>query len=159
MYLRIKERKDTLFLERFGRKDIILENLSGSLYQEVTDPAFKQSFTRDQAGQLKITFYYPTHAPYSFNKVHIDPATFNFNAAEGTFVNDETNAEVSIMHLSDGNYQVNLRKKNREAKLYEPNQLVLRSYRLELVFGEDGMASHFLYFDARSKNIRFDRVE
>ncbi|MEL6275360.1 MAG: hypothetical protein AAFU03_09690, partial [Bacteroidota bacterium] len=64
-----------------------------------------------------------------------------------------------ILHLADGNYQVNIRKKNREGKLYEPNQLVLRNYRLELVFDEGGMASHFMYFDDRSKNIRFDRIE
>ncbi|MEL6355724.1 MAG: hypothetical protein AAFQ37_02210, partial [Bacteroidota bacterium] len=95
----------------------------------------------------------------SFNKVNIDPAAFNFKAAEGAYVNHETKAEIRILHLADGNYQVNIRKKNREGKLYEPNQLVLRNYRLELVFDEGGMASHFMYFDDRSKNIRFDRIE
>ncbi|MEL7160065.1 MAG: serine hydrolase domain-containing protein, partial [Bacteroidota bacterium] len=54
-YFRFVERADGLYLEREGRSDVKLERETANMLHEVTDPTFRQAFTRDSTGALRMT--------------------------------------------------------------------------------------------------------
>ncbi|MEL7532337.1 MAG: hypothetical protein AAFN10_13550, partial [Bacteroidota bacterium] len=155
-YIQILEEEGKWLMRRMGRNDIELEKEGDNLWHEVTDPTFKQWFSLDDENNYQITLYHTSHQPYSLQKIASDITEIDFAAANGQYLNDETGGEIKIKYLEDDRYEVNLRGRDRQALMLEPDKLVLNSYILDLERDRDGKVQTVLLYSSRLKAVRFE---
>lgn len=143
-----------LYLARFGRNDIKLTRESDNVFQQSNDPAFKQEFKKNDAGQWTVTAYYPTHAPYTLTKVTADFSQFDPNCLNGNYFNVETGVSVSIQSTGQRTYEVVAGEDKMEGKLLTPASMMVNNYTLN--WGENGG----IYLDGgRIRKVYFAKVE
>lgn len=152
------EKDQELYLRRPGRNDIKLLRESDNVFHQWNDPAFKQEFKRNANGDLEVTAYYTTHAPYTLTKRDYDWTNFNYQQLNGTYKNAETGATIAFQHLSDRQYQVKINAKESTGTLVAPNQLLLDFYKIDIPVQKDVIKEILLAGD-RIQKVRFLRVE
>ncbi|MEL6590991.1 MAG: hypothetical protein AAFQ68_12965, partial [Bacteroidota bacterium] len=158
-YLQIVEQDGKWLMQRMGRNDIELEKEGDNLWHEVTDPTFKQWFSLDDENNYQITLYHTSHPPYSLKKVEADFEEIDFAGANGRYLNSETGGEITIKYLEADQYEVNLRNRDRDALMLEPEKLILNSYILDLERDAEGKVQTVLLYSSRLKAVRFERKD
>lgn len=132
-----EKRDDKIFLKRVGRNDVELEREADNIFHQKFDPPFKQEFTKKANGQLQVTAYYTTHAPYSLTKVNDLPNAFNYGILNGTYFNEETNTEIVIKHKQGENYDVKFREGYiTNGLLVSTDKMLVDFYSLEFKNGD-----------------------
>lgn len=145
-----EKRDDGIILRRAGRKDVLLEREAGNIFHQKTDPAFKQAFTTGSKGEMVVTAYHTTHAPYSLTRaMAMDD---EFEKLEGSFSSSEISSTIGIRHLEGITYEVTFRNQSRATGLLiSSSKMLVDSYSLEFE-GND------LYLNgARIKKVKFVR--
>lgn len=146
----LKENK--LFLKRVGRNDVELERESANIFQQKFDPDFKQEFTWSPEGELQVTAYYTTHAPYTLTKVRSLPDDFAFNVLNGDYTNYETSTNVGIRHRENNTFNVTFREDyTTTGLLVSEDTLLVDFYTFEF---KDGF---FLLNGDRIKKVTFTK--
>lgn len=150
-----EKRDSILYLKRFGRNDVKLEREADNILHQTFDPDFKQEFKKNEKGEMTVTAYYTSHAPYTLTKHIYNWQDFNYQALNGKFINSETNVSVEIKFVSDKSYEVKLGNKNTtKGLLISPTKLLVDNY----VFDIDSNSTLFLSSD-RIQRVRFLRVK
>lgn len=128
-----EKRDSSLFLKRQGRNDVLLEREAENIWHQTFDPDFKQEFKRNEKGEMEVTAYYTSHAPYTLTKVNRNWTGFDFNTLNGRYINSETNVAIEIKFLNERNYEVNIGEKNRSnGILISPVKLLVNNYVIEI---------------------------
>lgn len=127
-YFQFVEREDQLFLERFGRSAVELELEEGNIYHQKFDPAFKQVFTYDEQGNLAVSAYYTSHAPYTLKKIKADWSEFDPALVEGEFYSPELDRSYKLEYTGAKNYKIKTKNGKLEGRLLSPDLLYVGSY-------------------------------
>lgn len=142
-----------IFLKRVGRNDVELERESDNIFHQKFDPAFKQEFTKSASGNLMVTAYYTSHAPYSLTKTKDLDINFNYQQYNGKWENNETGVVIDLNYLNDKDFEVKFgNNEPTKGLLVSPNKMLVDFYSLTL--SKDAL---FLNGD-RIKNVRFKRM-
>ncbi|MTB50669.1 serine hydrolase [Lewinella sp. W8] len=158
-YFRFASRDAKVFLERHERNPVEIELERGNVYHEIADPAFKQEFTRNERGELQVTAYYWSHAPYTLTRSEIDLTDYDFRAMNGSFQNEETGLAFSVQHQAEGKYQIHLGGEKLKGRLLGPDELLVQNYKLRAVRAADGSITELRLGDGnRIMNLRCVRV-
>lgn len=154
------EKKDSLmFLKRIGRNDVQLEREAANIWHQTFDPAFKQEFKRNAMGEMEVTAYYTSHAPYSLTKLNSNWEGFNYTALNGRYRNAETNVIVEIKFANNKNYDVTIGTRDiSKGFLLTPTKLMVNNYVLE--FGKQSkLPDLILLSGGRIENVTFLRID
>lgn len=100
------QEKEKFLLRRFGRNDVELERAGPNIFRQKYDTAFIQEFVRLPNGNMEVTVYYRTHAPYSLRKVKLNQEEMDGEAWEGTYQNPETGVQLVITHQKDNRFKL-----------------------------------------------------
>jgi CubicO group peptidase (beta-lactamase class C family) len=153
------ERRDTsLYLLRNGRNDIRLEREAANIFYQWNDPAFKQEFTKNEQGELQVTAYYTSHAPYTLTRPEVNWEGFDYSAWNGNFHNDETGVSFQLKHQFGNKYEVTVRDQKEVATLITPDKLMFNNYTLVVLRNTVGEITALLLSGDRVKKIRFVRA-
>ncbi len=152
-----EKRGGKLYLVRFGRNDIEVVREADNIFQQWNDAAFKQEFKKNEKGEMQITAYYTTHAPYTLTRIDSDWKGFDFNSLDGKFTNTETDVTFEIKHVSDKTYEIKIRDKKRKGLLLSPKKLLVNNYSLEIKKDKDGAINEMLLNSNRIQKVRFSR--
>ncbi|WP_177225993.1 hypothetical protein, partial [Arsenicibacter rosenii] len=136
--------------------DVQLVRESANTFHQLNDPGFKLEFTEDQPGDLQVTAYHPTHAPYTLGRSHHDWRGFAFDRINGTYRNEETNQSLSINHLSGQQFRVKLGEQESTGMLVSPVKLLCDGFQLSFK-DSDKPATLFLDLN-RLKHVRSNPV-
>jgi CubicO group peptidase (beta-lactamase class C family) len=154
-----EKRDSLLYLKRIGRNDVQLEREAANILHQTYDPDFKQEFKRNAKGEMQVTAYYTSHAPYTLTKVKSTGADFNYRALNGKFINTETNVTLEIRFINDKNYDIITGKTDStRGLLISPTKLLVDNYTVETEKSTGIPQTLFLSGD-RIKRVRFTRVE
>lgn len=131
-----KKENGTLVLDRVGRGEVELERESDNLFKQKYDPAFKQEFIMNKNGEMTVTAYHTSHAPYSLTRPNADWDDFSPKSLNGTYFNNETGVEFILEHQEGRTYSI-LREDNQSfGKLVTPNLLLFNGYAIRFDFGK-----------------------
>jgi hypothetical protein len=131
-----EQREGKLYLKRVGRNDVLLEREGANIFHQAYDPAFKQEFLKNAKGELTVTAYYTSHAPYTLNKVNANFDGFDFAYLAGKYLNTETDVMISIQHSGGKNYAIQNGTDSTMGLLVTPTKMLVDNYVLEF---RDGM--------------------
>ncbi len=155
---RFEQREDGLYLIRPGRNDMRMERESGNLFHQWNDPAFKLAFTPAPKGDVSVTAYYPTHAPYTLWKRGFDPSQVDHTALNGQYVNAETGVEIKVEYLEAERYRLSVHEREVDGYLAGPRQLIAGAYQVSWK-GSEAMVSEIFLNAGRIRQVRFERVD
>jgi CubicO group peptidase (beta-lactamase class C family) len=154
-----EKRDNILYLKRNGRNDVKLERESANILHQTYDPDFKQEFKINEKGEMTVTAYYTSHAPYTLTKAVSDWTGYNYQALNGKFVNSETNVTIKIKYVGDKNYVVKSGSQgSTKGLLISPAKLLVDNY----VFDIDdkvGTPKSFLLSADRIERVKFIRED
>lgn len=144
-----------LVLKRFGRNDIVLERESANIFHQKNDPAFKQEFHLNERGEMQVTAYYTTHAPYTLTRPIVKWNGFKKEVWQGQFRNAETGVAI-ILHLAnDKTYDLKIGESSYKAIMVTPQMILAGSYVLHM----DNNIHTTIYLSGdRVKRIKFNRL-
>lgn len=146
-----EKKGDDLFLIRSGRNDTKLVREAANIFHQWNDEAFKQEFNRNVNGEMEVTAYYTSHAPYTLKRKNVDWASFNFSILNGIYKNNETEVSIKIKHKEEKNYSVKIGNQERKGLLIAPNKLLVNDYVLEV-----DLANQTLFLNGgRIQKVRF----
>lgn len=151
-----KKEDGSLVLSRVGRGETELIREADNIFQQKYDPAFKQEFTKNDKGEMVVTAYYTTHAPYSLTRAKSNWDGYDFKGLEGTYTNKETNVSLSIAHETDKNYTVLLNNQRNQGVLVTPGKLLVNNYMFEIE-RQDGVFSSLLLSADRISKVQFKK--
>lgn len=130
-----EQREGKIYLKRVGRNDVLLEREGANIFHQAYDPPFKQEFLRNTKGELTVTAYYSSHAPYTLTKVNANFDGFDFSALSGSYHNAETNVKVSLQYISGKDYAVQIGTDSTKGLLVTPGKMLVDNYVLEFSSG------------------------
>ncbi|MFN3852701.1 MAG: serine hydrolase domain-containing protein [Spirosomataceae bacterium] len=152
---RFEERGTDIYLIRIGRNDIKLKREADNIFYQSNDRDFKQEFTKNTSGQMQVTVYYPTHAPYTLTRIDADWQGFDFGSLNGVFLNQETGVKMSIEHQKDKTYKVMLGNETSTGLLLSPTKLLVDNYNIKI----QSQKKELLLNGDRIKNVRFKHLK
>lgn len=154
-----EKREGVLYLKRVGRNDVKLEREADNILHQTYDPDFKQEFKKNAKGQMEVTAYYTSHSPYTLTKINSNWNSFNYQALNGKFINEEINVTIEIIYTSDKNYEIKFNNKNgTNGLLISPTKLLANNYVFEIENKEGSIPSLLLSSD-RIEKVKFQRLE
>ena len=156
---RFEVKEDGLYLLRSGRNDIKLVRESANVFHQANDPPFKQEFTTDSAGQLQVTAYYTSHAPYTLTRANADWTGVDYRGLSGSYSNEETGAQVRLVYNSGKTYSVEIAGNELQGVLVTPTKLMVDNYALTFQPTSSGSSRTLLLSAGRIENVRFVRSE
>lgn len=158
-FFRVEKQNGTLYLKRIGRNDIELEREENNIFHQRTDPAFKQEFTRTGNGEMQVTAYYTTHAPYSLKKADADWKGFDLSSLNGEYLNAETDTRLNISHTAEKNYAVKIGlDDSTTGLLITPGMMLVNNYVIR--FGGNAGSVRSISLDGdRIKNVVFTEIK
>lgn len=156
-YYHFVSRNGTLFLERSNRNPVAVEWETGNVYHEIKDPAFKQVFTRDSAGRLEVTAYYPQHDPYTLTKMDDNWTDYDFAGITGDYYNEELDVTASLKYKEGKEFTVKVNKQKADVGMILPGVLFFQGTPLRMVRDTEGKVRAINYTDGRIENLRFVR--
>jgi CubicO group peptidase (beta-lactamase class C family) len=128
-----EKRDGILFLKRAGRNDVKLEREADNILHQTYDPDFKQEFKRNEKGEMTVTAYYTSHAPYTLTKSTANWTDHNFLALTGKYINTETNVLIEIKFEGNMSYDVDISGKGTtKGLLISPTKLLVDNYVIEI---------------------------
>ena len=154
------EKKDhRIYLKRIGRNDVELEREADNIFHQKYDPDFKQEFTVDSNGILKVTAYYVNHAPYTLVKQIADFTNFNYHTLNGKYLNAETETQLEITYNSDSSYSLRIGKNDHTSNgiLISTEKVLVDNYTLNFDPTNSKITTLYLNGD-RIKRVQFTRV-
>ena len=154
----VKKEDGKLYLKRIGRSDNELIREADNIFYQKFNPDFKQEFTKNTQGEMKVTAYYTNHSPYTLTREKSNWTDYNYQALNGRYENAETNTSVEIRHSTDKDYQVSIGNQENAGLLITPTKLLVNNYVFEFVKGANLIESMSLDAD-RIKNVKFARQE
>ena len=145
--------KNQLLLKRSGRNDIILEREAANIFHQKNDPAFKQEFEINEKGEMQVTAYYTTHAPYTLTRPTANWDGFNVMQWNGAYLNQETDIVLNLKWIANKTYELKIGETNTyKATLVTPSMLLAGPYILRME--NDGSTT--IYLDGeRIRNVKF----
>ncbi len=154
-----EKRADKIFLIRNGRNDVELEREADNIFHQKFDPAFKQAFNTNKNGEMQVTAYYTTHAPYTLTKAKANFQGFDFNALNGKYLNTETHTNLELNFKQDKTYLVKTGSgDSTTGLLITPTKFLVDNYAIDIEKNKTGMTTLFVNGD-RIKRIKFIRVK
>ncbi len=151
-----KNEDGRLVLDRSGRGEVDLERESNNVFMQKYDPAFKQEFNMNEKGEMTVTAYYTSHAPYTLTRPDSDWGNFQPKSINGTYVNDETGVELVMEHQEGTTYSIIKEGKQAYGKLVTPDLLLFNGYTIR--FNPENLNNLELDGD-RIKKIKFERLD
>jgi CubicO group peptidase (beta-lactamase class C family) len=153
-----EKRDSAVYLKRIGRNDVKLEREATNIWHQTFDPAFKQEFKRNAKGEMEVTAYYISHAPYSLTKLNNNWEGFNYQVLNGTYLNKETNVKLEIKYTNNKNYQLTIGTQTASnGFLLTPTKLLVDNYILE--FDQQSKQPDILLLSgSRIENVKFSRI-
>ena len=145
-------------MERYGRESIQLEHEAGNLYHQVSDPDWKQAFTKDPIKGLQVTGFYPSHDPYTLTRIEVNWQDYDYASANGDYLNEETGVRLTIEFQQDDKYVILLNGEKLEGQLYAPDFLLVDGYKIQIVRDEKGAVPRLLVNNNRIQRLRFERI-
>ncbi len=127
-----------------------------NIFHQWNDPAFKQEFRRNDKGEMEVTVYYTTHAPYTLTRGNVDWSGFDYKSLNGRFTNGETGVSLNIRHLTGKQYRVITGAKETTGLLVSPTRLLVDFYHFEIKPGKNETDTLLLNGD-RIRKVRFLR--
>lgn len=128
-----EKRDSMLYLKRVGRNDVQLEREADNILHQTYDPDFKQEFKRNEKGEMTVTAYYTSHAPYTLTKTVSNWTDYNYQALNGKFINTETNVTMEIKFVTDKSYDVKIgNQDSTNGLLISPYKLLIGNYVLDI---------------------------
>ncbi|GAA0871858.1 hypothetical protein GCM10009117_10040 [Gangjinia marincola] len=153
-----KEKEDgSLILDRIGRGEVELEREAANIFRQKYDPAFKQEFTKNEQGEMMVTAYYTTHAPYNLTRTDTNWDTYDFSLLNGTYKNTETDVTLTIRYDEEQEYTVNRDGKEYKGRLVTLTKLLVNNYVIEFDI-EDKVISTLFLSANRIERVRFERI-
>lgn len=154
------ERDGDLYLMRAGRNDTKLVREADNVFQQWNDAPFKQEFTKNEAGEMQVSAYYPRTPNFTLTRKNIDFSEFEFSSIDGAYVNDETGVKFSIKHSEKLYYDVVSGDNNMKATLLSKDELVINdySYRIKIGKSTSGEVKELFLTFNRNQNMRFNRT-
>lgn len=150
------EEEGDLYLRRYGRNDIKLVREADNIFHQWNDPDFKQEFTANAEGEMEVTAYYWSHAPYTLTRPNVDWIGFEANSLNGTYYNPETGVTMQVEHQEDYQYKVVRGDRESAGILITPTKMIVNNYRLQ--WPDPGQSiDHFLLSGDRIGQVRFTR--
>ncbi|MBC7937554.1 MAG: beta-lactamase family protein [Rhizobacter sp.] len=147
-----------LYLQRSGRNDIKLEREAANIFHQVNDTDFKQEFKKNTKGEMEVTAYYVSHAPYTLTRAKTNWSGFDYRRICGIYINEETNAACSISYSANKNYEIIKNGKDTaRGTLISPEKLLIDNYILKFD-NSTSLAASFLLDAERIKNVKFLKV-
>ena len=131
-----EQREGKLYLKRVGRNDVLLEREGANIFHQAYDPAFKQEFLKNTNGELTVTAYYSSHAPYTLTKMNANFDGFDFASLTGKYRNSETDVVISMQYSGGKNYAIQNGTDSTKGLLVTPTKMLVDNYVLEF---KDGM--------------------
>ena len=156
---RFEVKEDGLYLLRSGRNDIKLVRESANVFHQANDPPFKQEFTTDSAGQLQVTAYYTSHAPYTLTRANADWTGVDYRGLSGSYSNEETGAQVRVVYDSAKTYSVAIAGNEMQGVLVTPTKMMVDNYAVTFQPTSSGSSRTLLLSAGRIENVRFVRSE
>ena len=148
-------RNGKLYLKRNGRNDVELEREADNVFHQKNDPAFKQAFVKNTKGEMEVTAYYTTHAPYTLVRANSNWNKFSFHSLNGLYINSETNTQLQVQYTADKNYAVVFNGKDSStALLVTPAKMLLNNYVLYIAKTKAGNPVLLLNGD-RIRRVKF----
>jgi CubicO group peptidase (beta-lactamase class C family) len=152
-----EKRDSSLYLKRIGRNDVQLEREADNILHQTYDPDFKQEFKRNEKGEMTVTAYYTSHAPYTLTKTVSNWTGFNYEALNGKFLNTETNTVMDITFTGDKNYTVTIGSQDsRKGLLISPAKLLVDSYIIDI---DSNSTKKLLLSSGRIQRVKFIRLK
>jgi CubicO group peptidase (beta-lactamase class C family) len=128
-----EKRDSILYLKRIGRNDVKLEREADNILHQTYDPDFKQEFKRNEKGEMTVTAYYTSHAPYTLTKAISNWTGYNYQVLNGKFLNTETNVTIEIKFEGNKSYDVKIGSQdNTKGLLISPSKLLVDNYVLDI---------------------------
>lgn len=156
-YFRFLKKDGELLLRRDGRNDTRLVREGANIFHQWNDPAFKQEFVRNEKGEMTVTAYYTTHAPYTLTRPLANWNGFLFSSISGKYINTETGAVLLLEYNNDSSYRALLGGTNNYAAVpVTPAKLLLGGYLIDI--SDSKPATLFLSGD-RVRKVRFERMD
>jgi len=150
------EQEGDLYLRRYGRNDIKLEREADNIFHQWNDPDFKQEFTTNAEGEMEVTAYYWSHAPYTLTRPNVNWADFPAKSLNGSFLNPETNVTMRVQHQEGKQYKIVRGEQESTGILVTPTRMIVNNYRLQWP-GNGEKIDHFLLFGDRIGRVHFGR--
>ncbi|HAA18349.1 MAG TPA: hypothetical protein DCP28_06115 [Cytophagales bacterium] len=158
-FYRFVKRKGGYWLERPNRDPVEIEWEAGAVYHEINDPAFKQHFDYDSTGRLQVTAYYPTHDPYSLQRVTGIEGKQDYSPWLGTYRDTDSGAVWQIVAGRRGEIEALRGDRKMSVKQYIPNQLLVGGFRVEATPPEEGNIDTLWVSSSRLHRVKFERIE
>ncbi len=127
-----EQREGKMFLKRVGRNDVLLEREGPNIFHQAYDTAFKQEFIRNAKGELTVTAYYTSHAPYTLTRENVNWQGMQFNTLNGRYKNTETDATLTLLHQRDYTYSVIIGTDSTTGLLVTPTKMLVDNYVLQM---------------------------
>ena len=145
-----------LVLSRIGRGETELVREADNIFHQKYDPAFKQEFTKNENGEMVVTAYYTTHAPYCLTNADSNWANYDYKSLNGTYNNQETGVELNLKYDNHKNYLVSMNGQENKGILVTPSKLLVNNYVIEFDIKYNDISTLFLSAD-RIENVKFKR--
>jgi CubicO group peptidase (beta-lactamase class C family) len=155
---KFEKRGEDLFLIRVGRNDTKLVRDSDNIFRQWNDADFKQEFKLNSKGEMEVTAYYTSHAPYTLKRINSNWSGFDYKALEGKFINNETNVILEVTYISDKNYQIKFTGQVKNAILLSPTKLIAENYSIEIPKPKKVKINEFFISSDRIQKVRFSRL-
>lgn len=152
-------RNNKLYLKRNGRNDVELQREAGNVFHQKNDAAFKQEFVKNAKGEMEVTAYYTTHAPYTLTRANSNFNRFNYAALNGTYYNSEINTQIELNYTSNKSYNVVFANKDSSIGLLAtPAKLLVNNYSINIEKTKTGNLVLFLNGD-RIQRVKFVKLQ
>jgi CubicO group peptidase (beta-lactamase class C family) len=153
-----EKRDSTLYLLRMGRNDVKLTREAANIFQQTYDPAFKQEFKRNETGEMTVTAYYTSHAPYTLTRANSNWTGFDPPSLNGKFINAETDVSMEIKYAGGKNYDIKFSTKDSiRGLLISPQKLLVNNYVLDMESSK-GAVQTIRLSGNRISQVKFTRI-
>lgn len=157
--IRVSEKEGELFREIYQRDPVKLINEKQSLFHYETNDKLKMNFSDIGTEQQKLTLYLSTQKPSIYHKLPKENTEKGYGPSlNGTYFNKETDTEIIIEHVKDGNYNIIKNGRRRDGKLITKDYLrMMSSYKIKVIRDGSGNIQGLNLENGRIKNVIFKK--
>ncbi|MDC8004206.1 serine hydrolase [Aureisphaera galaxeae] len=157
--IKIMEKDGSLYRELYQRDPVKLIQEKEGLFQYETFQDLKMNFTNIGESKQQFTLYLSSQKPSTYYKIgDSDLRSFDKNALNGSFYNDETDTKVSIKFMNDTTYFVTKNGKERKAELILEDYLRMNSYEIKIIRDAQGNVVGLNVNNGRVQNVLFTKT-
>ena len=157
--IRITERDGSLYREIYQRDPVKLIHEQGGLFAYETLKDLKMNFTHMGTPDQMFTLYLSSQKPATYHKVSdLIPDSFDKNAVNGRFYNDETDTEIILEFVEDDTYALTKNGRERRAEMILKDFLRMNSYEIQILRDKENNITGLNVNNRRIKNVLFDKT-